>query len=144
MWILWEWQLAIKACSTTKEVISVLFRLAWLNWSHWTTAICQIHEESGQRPSFRSPGESTLWSGWKMYAQEQPNWYVWGVLPRRVVWTCGREHFPENTDAFQVHWDRFRDPADICKRSISELSWHSDNPSKIAASYAINRFQQTP
>lgn len=27
---------------------------------------------------------------------------------------------------------------------MTEMSWHSDNPSKIAASYAITRFQQTP
>lgn len=38
----------------------------------------------------------------------------------------------------------FRDPPGICKRSVSEISWHTENPSKLAASYAINRFQQTP
>ena len=38
----------------------------------------------------------------------------------------------------------FRDPPGVCKRSVSEVSWHAENPNKLAASYAINRFQQTP
>ena len=37
-----------------------------------------------------------------------------------------------------------RDPPDICKRSVSELSWHVEGPTKLAVSYAISRFQQTP
>ena len=38
----------------------------------------------------------------------------------------------------------FKDPADVCKRSVSELSWHVEGPNKLAVSYAIPRFQQTP
>lgn len=38
----------------------------------------------------------------------------------------------------------FKDPADVCKRSVSEVSWHADGPHKLAVSYAIPRFQQTP
>ena len=38
----------------------------------------------------------------------------------------------------------FKDPADVCKRAVSELSWHVDGPHKLAVSYAIPRFQQTP
>ena len=30
------------------------------------------------------------------------------------------------------------------KRSVSEVSWHSEGPHKLAVSYAIPRFQQTP
>ena len=37
-----------------------------------------------------------------------------------------------------------RDPPDVCKRSVSELTWHVDGPNKLAVSYAIPRFQQTP
>jgi len=37
-----------------------------------------------------------------------------------------------------------KDPPGVCKRSVSEISWHVDGPPKIATSYAINRFQQTP
>ena len=30
------------------------------------------------------------------------------------------------------------------KRSVSKISWYPDNPTKLAVSYAIMRFQQMP
>jgi len=34
----------------------------------------------------------------------------------------------------------FKDHSEVCKRSVSELSWHPESSDKIAASYAIMRF----
>lgn len=38
----------------------------------------------------------------------------------------------------------FKDQNDVCKRSVSEISWHPEGPTKVAVSYAISRFQQMP
>jgi dynein intermediate chain 2 len=38
----------------------------------------------------------------------------------------------------------FKDQPDVCKRGVSELSWHTEGATKLAVSYAISRFQQTP
>jgi len=34
----------------------------------------------------------------------------------------------------------FKDKNEKCKRSVSEISWHPEGPTKIACSYAIMRF----
>lgn len=36
----------------------------------------------------------------------------------------------------------FKDKNAPCKRSVSEISWHAEGPTKIAVSYAVMRFQQ--
>lgn len=38
----------------------------------------------------------------------------------------------------------FRDKCENAKRSVSEISWHPEGPTKAAVSYAIFRFQQMP
>jgi dynein intermediate chain 2 len=38
----------------------------------------------------------------------------------------------------------FKDDSEICKRSVSEISWYPEGPQKLAVSYAIMRFQQMP
>lgn len=35
----------------------------------------------------------------------------------------------------------FKDQSDGVKRSVSEISWHPEGPTKAAVSYAITRFQ---
>lgn len=52
------------------------------------------------------------------------------------------EHIVENISTKTLML--FKDPPDVCKRSVSELSWHVEGPQKLAVSYAISRFQQTP
>lgn len=52
------------------------------------------------------------------------------------------EHIVENMSTKTLML--LKDPPDVCKRSVSELSWHTEGPSKLAVSYAIPRFQQTP
>ena len=37
-----------------------------------------------------------------------------------------------------------RDQSDNPRRSVSEISWHPEGPTKAAVSYAISRFQQMP
>jgi len=53
------------------------------------------------------------------------------------------DHIVENLNSKTLML--FKDDAsDDCKRSVSEISWHPEGPTKIVASYAIMRFQQIP
>lgn len=52
------------------------------------------------------------------------------------------EHIVENMSTKTLML--LKDPPDVCKRAVSEVSWHTEGPSKLAVSYAITRFQQTP
>lgn len=60
------------------------------------------------------------------------------------------EYFDDEDTEHQVEQNStktlmlFKDLPDVCKRSVSELSWHTEGATKLAASYAISRFQQTP
>ena len=38
----------------------------------------------------------------------------------------------------------FKDPSEVCKRSVSRISWHPDGPQSLAAAYSIMRFQKQP
>ena len=49
------------------------------------------------------------------------------------------EHVVENISTKTLML--LKDPTDVCKRSVSEISWHTEGPSKLATSYAISRFQ---
>eukprot|EP00825_Cyclidium_porcatum_P019190 TRINITY_DN217_c0_g1_i3.p1 TRINITY_DN217_c0_g1~~TRINITY_DN217_c0_g1_i3.p1 ORF type:complete len:356 (+),score=75.60 TRINITY_DN217_c0_g1_i3:194-1261(+) len=50
------------------------------------------------------------------------------------------EHIVENLSTKTLML--FKDKNAPCKRSVSEISWHSEGPTKIAVAYAIMRFQQ--
>lgn len=52
------------------------------------------------------------------------------------------EHITENISTKTLML--FKDNPGICKRGVSEVSWHAENMNKLATSYSINRFQQTP
>lgn len=85
-----------------------------------------------------------MWNSRKMHAQKQPDRHVWIVFRQWGIRPCCRKYLDQNTHALQVNITISRDPADICKRSVSEVSWHAEGPHKLAVSYAIPRFQQTP
>ena len=79
-----------------------------------------------------------------MHVEKQPNRHVWRVFRQRRIRPCCRKYFNKNPHALQVFLPLPRDPPDVCKRSVSEVSWHTEGATKLAVSYAIPRFQQTP
>lgn len=52
------------------------------------------------------------------------------------------EHIVENLSTKTIML--FKDHSEICKRSVTELSWHPENSDRLAAAYSIMRFQQMP
>jgi len=50
------------------------------------------------------------------------------------------EHFVENISIKTLMLFKDKDTNDSKPRAVSEISWYPEGPSKVAVSYAINRF----